>query len=225
MSRTALVLCGGQGSRFRSVSKSPKILAPFRNGLFIDWLFAYLAKNGFEKIILSLGYKSEEILQYVNTKFMHGFCISILERTPLGTGGAITNAFDTVTDDELCIFNGDTFWTMALDQDFLKRPIGLGLCLTKVLPVNDRYGEFNVDAGQLIIKRGSPKKTLSNSKVFIGIARVSRELETDKLVPPYSFEDLLSVQKNKIETFDYAGEMFDFGTPNSFKVFGEKYNV
>jgi len=225
MSKTALVLCGGRGTRFRAVSKSPKILTPYKNGLFIDWLFGYLTKNGFEKIILSLGYKSEEIIQYVNTKFLRGTCISILEEVPLGTGGAITNAFDKITDEELCIFNGDTFWSLALDEDFLNRPLGLGLCLTKILSVNDRYGEFNVDNGQLSIKRGSPKKILNNSRVFIGIARVSRELKTDELVPPYSFEDLLSVQKNKIETYDYNGDMFDFGTPNAFKVFGEKYDV
>ena len=71
MSRVALILCGGKGTRFRSISSSPKILAPFRSGLFIDWLIDFLKNNKFETIILSLGYKSEEIIEYINLNLIH----------------------------------------------------------------------------------------------------------------------------------------------------------
>jgi D-glycero-alpha-D-manno-heptose 1-phosphate guanylyltransferase len=225
MSRVALVLCGGKGTRFRSISSSPKILAPFRNGLFIDWLIDFLKNNQFETIILSLGYKSEEIIEYINLKF-NSFNISyLLEEVPLGTGGAVSNAFNLLKNDELCVFNGDTFWTENLDEEFFSKKIELGLCLTKVFPVNDRYGELNLNNGKLSINIGSTTQKLYNSKVFIGIARVSRSISSDGLMFPYSFEELLLSQKEGLDTFNFNGDMFDFGIPDAYKIFGEKYAI
>ena len=225
MSRTALVLCGGRGTRFRNVSTNPKILAPFRNGKFIDWVISFLNKNGFEKIILSLGYKSEEIIAYTSIHFKSYNLDYFIEDTPLGTGGAVINAFKTFKGEELCVFNGDTFWSNNLSKEFLQKPINIGLCLTKNLPENDRYGDFNIKNKRIIIKKGSSEKILYNSNVFIGIARISRNISTEGLSNPYSFEDLLLSQKHGIAVSKFEGQMFDFGTPEAYRAFGAIHGI
>ena len=66
--KSALVLCGGRGTRFASVSTDPKILTKFGKTTFLDWLVEYLRANGFEKIYFSVGYKHEKIISYVSNK-------------------------------------------------------------------------------------------------------------------------------------------------------------
>ena len=225
MSRIALVLCGGEGTRFRSISSSPKILAPFRNGLFIDWLVWFLKENNFEKIILSLGYKSDLIINYIDSELKSHKISYIIEDSPLGTGGAVINAIKSLNCDELCVFNGDTFWSNNLTKEFLHKPIDLGLCLTKKFPLNERYGDFSLKNGKLIIKRGSSKIPIVDSKVFIGIARVSKNLKNINLKKPYSFEELLVSQSNGLGLCNFDGDVFDFGVPEAYEIFGELHGI
>ena len=225
MSKTALILCGGQGTRFRDISTAPKILAPFRSGLFIDWLINFLKRNGFEEIILSLGYKSNEIVEYTSTHLKSHKIKYIIEANPLGTGGAVINAFKTVMSNELCVFNGDTFWSNDLSKEFLQKPINLGLCLTKSLSENNRYGEFNLKNSRIIIRRGLPEKILYNSKVFVGIARISRNINSNGLSYPYSFEDLLVSQKHGLDICKFEGKMYDFGIPEAYKMFDDIHGI
>ena len=67
-SDAAIILCGGKGTRFREISSEPKILTPFRGEKFIDYIIKYLRRQNIEKIILSLGHKSEEIIKYIQSK-------------------------------------------------------------------------------------------------------------------------------------------------------------
>ena len=68
MSKNALILCGGQGNRFREVSSAPKVLAPYNEGVFIDWLINYILENQIRHITLSVGYRANEIIDYVEKK-------------------------------------------------------------------------------------------------------------------------------------------------------------
>ena len=57
-----LILCGGQGTRFRAVSQDiPKALAPIQGQPFIDLLLDDLVSQGFQIIILAIGLLGEQI--------------------------------------------------------------------------------------------------------------------------------------------------------------------
>ena len=53
----AIILCGGKGTRFKNISRAPKILADFGNEKFLDLQIEYLRENNFERIILAVGYE------------------------------------------------------------------------------------------------------------------------------------------------------------------------
>ena len=117
MSKTALILCGGKGTRFSTVSTQPKILANFRGEPFIKWLIDYIEDHGFLEVIFSLGYKSDSIIRYLERIPLRKISIKyIVETSPLGTGGAIKGYFENQKPDEVYIFNGDTFFSKKMPE-------------------------------------------------------------------------------------------------------------
>lgn len=109
-----IILCGGQGTRLRSVvSDRPKILAPFGTDTILDVIIAQLCRAGFEKIILSVGYLREQVREYCKKK---NYCVTFSEEdAPLGTGGAIKRALKHIETKRFFVMNGD----MCFQPDFL----------------------------------------------------------------------------------------------------------
>lgn len=68
MIKEAIILAGGLGTRLRSViSELPKCMAPVAGKPFLHYVIEYLQKQGIEKFILAVGYKSEKIVEYLNS--------------------------------------------------------------------------------------------------------------------------------------------------------------
>ena len=64
----AIILCGGKGSRFKSVSAKPKILAKFGKKNLIDLILNQFKLNKISKPpIFLLGNQSHEILSYLKS--------------------------------------------------------------------------------------------------------------------------------------------------------------
>ena len=68
----AIILCGGLGTRLKSVQPDlPKVLTPIGDLALIDILISQLTKAGINRIILSLGYRSETVVDYVEIGRAH----------------------------------------------------------------------------------------------------------------------------------------------------------
>src|SRR5437879_3618271 len=83
----ALVLCGGAGLRLRPVTGGgPKPMAVIQGRPFLELLLRQLRRSGFEKVILAVGYRQEEIRQYFGGRPFDLNLTYSLESWPLGTG-------------------------------------------------------------------------------------------------------------------------------------------
>ena len=103
-----LILCGGQGTRFRTVREDiPKALAPIQGTPWIDLLLDDLVAQGFRRIILATGHLSDQIEHHVKQRTDTEYIIS-KEPKPLGTGGAIKFAEKHFLSDDILILNGDS---------------------------------------------------------------------------------------------------------------------
>lgn len=128
-----IVLCGGQGTRLRSVLPDrPKILAPIGEETLLDTIMRTLQKSGFTNIILSVGYLREHIKAHVRKK---KYAVSFSEEdTPLGTGGAIKRAAALIDTDRFFAMNGDTLFRPdfnALYRFHTEKKSALTLMLTR----------------------------------------------------------------------------------------------
>lgn len=61
----AIILCGGLGTRLRTVVKDvPKPMAPVGGRVFLEFIFEYLKTQGVKSVVLAVSYKYEVIQEY-----------------------------------------------------------------------------------------------------------------------------------------------------------------
>ena len=119
----ALILAGGRGKRLRPLTdKIPKSLIPINKKPLIQYTIKYLKKFGINEIIICAGYKSNQIQNFLKKKKNFGCKIEYsIEKSPLGTAGAIRNAIKNLSDESFLVINGDIITNINLKK-ILKKP-------------------------------------------------------------------------------------------------------
>ena len=119
----ALILAGGRGKRLRPITdKIPKSLIPINKKPLIQYTVNYLKKFGINEIIICSGYKSNQIQNFLKKKKNFGCKIEYsIEKSPLGTAGAIRNAIKNLSDESFLVINGDVITNIDLKK-ILKKP-------------------------------------------------------------------------------------------------------
>lgn len=114
----AIILAGGRGKRLRPITDYvPKPLVPLNNIPIIEWQIKYLKKYGVKEIIICTGYKAEMIENFLAVKKNLGVKITFsIEKSPLGTGGAIKKAGLSINDKSFFVLNGDTMTNINLNE-------------------------------------------------------------------------------------------------------------
>jgi len=117
----AIILTGGLGTRLRPFTiETPKPLLPVLNEPFLYYQLRNLQKHGVKEVILATAYRPEKFKKALGTGAKLGLKIRYVhEETPLGTGGAVRNAFQYLTDTTL-ILNGDVLHSLNVPE-FLKQ--------------------------------------------------------------------------------------------------------
>ena len=97
ISKSAIVLAGGLGTRLKSVVQDiPKPMAPVAGHPFLSYVLKYLHGQGIREVVLSIGYRGEVIQNYFQDQYAGMTLKYAVEETPLGTGGAIRAAMELV---------------------------------------------------------------------------------------------------------------------------------
>jgi mannose-1-phosphate guanylyltransferase/phosphomannomutase len=105
----AAILAGGEGTRMRSLSDTPKVLLPVGGKPILAHQLAWLKKYEFSRVFLCLGYRADVIEEVMGDGSKFGVQIDYrIETTPRGTAGAVKDLGDALTDDLLVIY-GDLF--------------------------------------------------------------------------------------------------------------------
>ena len=97
-----LVLAGGFGTRLREVVPDlPKPMAPIAGRPFLEILLSTLARKGFTRVVLSLGFMAEKIIAHFGESDAGMHLVYEVESRPLGTGGAIRAALTRCESDHI----------------------------------------------------------------------------------------------------------------------------
>ena len=111
MMKPIIVLAGGLGSRLGSLTADvPKALVNINGRPFIDWQLNLLKQAGYKDVLLCVGHKAQQIMEYVGNgkKFSLKIHYSHDGVAPLGTGGAVINGIRKIGGDCAVIY-GDSF--------------------------------------------------------------------------------------------------------------------
>lgn len=107
------ILCGGLGTRLRSViSNGQKALADINGRPFLALVLEQLKLAGIKEAVLCAGYRADQIANALDelAQTSELDLKLVVESSPLGTGGALLNAFKQhPTTSPLMVLNADTF--------------------------------------------------------------------------------------------------------------------
>ena len=152
----AIILAGGKGTRLQGVvSDIPKPMAQVAGKPFLEYLILQLKSYSIRDIVLSVGYKCENIISFFADGSKWGVRITYSQETkPLGTGGAIRNAITSLDDQNILILNGDSYIdvdvTRYMDWHDAKKCLA-SIVATKIKNT-DRYGTVELDREERINK-------------------------------------------------------------------------
>jgi len=226
----AIILAGGLGTRLRSVvSDVPKCMAPVNDIPFIHFIISYLKNEGIQRFILSLGYKSDMVIEYVNKTFPSLEMEFVIEEKPLGTGGAIQLACRRVIGKDVLIVNGDTLFNINLTNfaAFHKKKGADFTVALKEMKQFSRYGAVETDSNMAIIAFHE-KKHSDSGLINGGIYALNVESFMQEDLPEvFSFEkDFLERYIGKKRFFGMPCNFYfiDIGIPEDYERFKIDYN-
>ena len=227
MITTALILAGGMGTRLKSViSNVPKPMAPINGRPFLEIQLDYWISQGVDNFIISVGYKSEIIIEHFGYKYRNVNINYVIEDNPLGTGGAIIKSIkDFHITEPFMLLNGDTYFEISL-INLLSFHQNKGSQFTfSVFKSNntERYMGLNLDHNmrllpELYIENSNDEKYVNGGVYIINPEILNREkFENDKF---YSLENDIFPVINKKEALIYAclfeNKFIDIGVPEDY---------
>jgi len=224
MYKEAIVLAGGAGTRLKEViSDKPKPMALINNKPFLEYLLNYLSKNGIVHVILSVGFKSEQIQGYFGKKYRNLEISYAIEDQPLGTGGGILLALQKAKTENVFIINGDTLFNIKLQEitEFHKKnKADLSIALNKVKD-GSRYGTILIDNTHKIISFEEKKETNQDALINGGTYLLSKSSFLNINFPEkFSFEkDFLEKYYNTKRFYGiiFSDYFIDIGIPETYK--------
>ena len=115
--RQAVVLAGGLGTRLRPFTDTmPKPMIPVNGQPFLSYLLTQLRDNGFERVLILLGYRAESIVQYYGSGENLGIEIEYsITDVSNETGKRLQEAY-TKLDKFFFLLYCDNYWRYNFDD-------------------------------------------------------------------------------------------------------------
>lgn len=225
MSKLSLViLCGGRGKRLGSLTEDiPKPLLKFKGEPFVEKIIKFYQKFNFEKIYFLAGYKGKKFKSlYNNKKFNFIDSEVIIEKRPLGTGGALSKLKYKINHDFILV-NGDSFIDYNFPK-FIKKNKFIG----KMLLVKNQNYKSNNKLTSLNIKNKKvffdKKSNYMNAGVYLFKKKIFRYI-------PNSFssleKDILPklINSHSINGVKLNVPFIDMGTKQNYRRVNKFFNI
>ncbi len=216
----AIVLAGGFGTRLREVvSDVPKPMAPVAGRPFLEILLNMLAKKGFKRVVLSLGFMSDKIIQHFGDNYQGMHLVYEVEQQPLGTGGAIRAALTQCQADHVFIFNGDTYVDLEVDAlEHLWQHSQCPAIVVREVPDTERFGRVEMQEERVcaFLEKGVVGLGLINAGCYV---LPKNALDDFPLGQAFSLETeffIKQLQRIRFEGFITQGQFIDIGVPDDY---------
>lgn len=218
MPNTALILCGGLGTRLRSVSgNSPKCLMKVNGRPFLSYLLDLLKSNHFQDVVLCTGHGHDQVQKEVGSEYKGSTIKYSRENSPLGTGGAIVQASKEFESDWFLVMNGDSYCSFDLNAQSLrkyKKP----LIFVHKVPDVSRFGNVEFNEQNKVLSFQEKNSQSIPGYINAGIYWLHRSC-----IDSLSKNTFISMEKEVLPSL--LGELqveqcdkgfIDIGTPNSY---------
>ncbi len=172
--KQAIVLAAGEGQRLRpfTVTRSKAMLS-IADKPILQFVVESLAQNGIRDVILVVGYRKEQVYDYLGSGEQFGIAITyVTQDTQLGTAHALLQVKD-MAEDEFLVLPGDNLIEAHTIADFMEvKPQAV---LVKRVSDPVRYGVVGMEGSEVTDIIEKPKEAASNL-VNTGIYAFTRDV-------------------------------------------------
>jgi NDP-sugar pyrophosphorylase family protein len=220
MSKHAVILAGGRGTRLRPYTVVlPKPLMPIGEFPILEVIVRQLVRHGFTHITMAVNHQAEIIKAFFNDGSRWGVRIDYsLEDQPLGTMGPL-RLIDDLPENFL-VMNGDILTDLDYSAFFEAHAVA-----NNVFTVSSYLREQLVDYGVLVTNatghlQGFNEKPRFAYEVSMGVYMMSRRIVD--LIPPkrnYGFDTLmldLITAGTPASVVKFDGYWLDIGRPDDY---------
>lgn len=162
-------MCGGEGTRLRPLTfDRPKPCIPIVNIPSIRHLVNHLSNLGFTDVIITIGYKGDDIQRALGDGSMMGVDITyVQEETKLGTAGSVKNAEKYLNDSPFLVVGGDHVTDIDLLSFYREHLKGDSMVSIGLISIDNpcEYGIAEIDVNYHIMRfyeKPSPGEIFSN---------------------------------------------------------------
>ena len=120
LKKTAVILCGGRGTRLGSLGKlKAKTLVSVQGKEILWYIINQLKLNSFNHIILPLGFKGNQIKKFIKKNKNFGITIDTIS-TGINSsiGYRLFNILDKIQSDNFVLLNGDAIFDINIKKYF-----------------------------------------------------------------------------------------------------------
>ncbi len=166
--KQAVVLAAGEGQRLRPFTVTrPKAMLSIADKPILQFIVEALAHNGVREIVLVVGYRKEQVYDYLGAGKKFGVNLTyVIQDKQVGTAHALRQAA-SAAEDEFLVLPGDNL----IDERTIAGILANGPDAVLVKRVNDpqRYGVVDVVKGEvkgIVEKPGQAATNLVNTGIY-----------------------------------------------------------
>lgn len=218
----AIILAGGFGTRLRQiVPDCPKPMAPIGGRPFLEILLEALARKGFKRVILSLGFMAEKISSHFGSHYAGMEVVCVVEDSSLGTGGAVRLAMLAANEDHVFIFNGDTFLDLEVARvELLWQRVRQPIIVAHTVANTARYGRLLVDDDGIVVgfaEKGVEGPGFINAGCYVLAIDALKDFAIGSAFSLESDFFLSAVKSMLVTAFVTKGKFIDIGVPEDYE--------
>ena len=215
-----VIMAGGKGERLMPLTEdTPKPLLTIKDKPIIEYIVEGFVKNGFHDITLSVGYKSEKLVDYFNNSTFSNNITYITESTPLDTAGSLSLLSVEKIKDPIIVKNGDIITNVNYDEllNFHNQHNkSITVCASEY-KVSIPFGSIKTING--VISNITEKPTIKHH-INAGIYVINPDIiKNMKHNIPISMIDLLNkyIRTGNVIAYPLYESWIDIGSPEDFK--------
>lgn len=178
--KQAIVLAGGKGERLRPLTNDrPKVMVDVAGKPILHWQIEWLKSHGIKDFVITVSYKHEVIQDFLGDGSKLGVNVDYsIEKTPLGRGGAIKQAFKSklIQDAEnVVVTNGDIITKFDLSSMIEEHQNRQSAVTMLLIPYQSRWGVVHLDENNCVT--GFEEKPKLPYWINGGIYLMNRQIE------------------------------------------------
>ncbi|MFQ6120427.1 MAG: sugar phosphate nucleotidyltransferase [Methanosarcinales archaeon] len=224
----ACIMCGGTGTRLRPLTfDRPKPTIPILNKPSIVHLVDHLASEGFNDIVITVGYLGNSIEESLGDGRTYGVHIDyVYDHSKLGTAGSVKNAEEILKDEAFIVLGGDHVLDLDLRELCRFHRQNSAIVTIGLLPIDDprEYGIADIDVNLRIhrfLEKPEPGEIFSNltsTGIYVCSPRIFDWIPENKKYDFAKdlFPDLLR-NNERINGFLVRGKWTDIGNPVAYR--------